>query len=107
VIQPDWYYLILEIRNNGPDSFSGNVDVVCVGQGVFREGRDPELPMYHDIDFSESVHIQMLAVHQERKLGFFNLQLVPEKYDYGIVCSISAGLHDPNVSNNGLGFAVP
>jgi hypothetical protein len=106
-IQPDWYYLILEIRNNGPDSFSGTVDVVCAGQGVFREGRDPELPMYHDIDFSESVHIQMLAVLQERYLGFFNLHLVPERYDYGIVCSISAGLHDPNVSNNGIWFAVP
>jgi hypothetical protein len=36
-----------------------------------------------------------------------DLGLHTDSYDYGILCSIDAGGHDPNVSNNGVWFAVP
>jgi hypothetical protein len=105
-LHPQWDYLILHVRNNGPDFFSDTVEIACAGQGVSREGRGPELPMYHDVNFSESVTIQMLPAHQTFSLGT-NWHLVPDIYDYGIVCSIDAGVHDSNVSNNAIWVALP
>lgn len=36
-----------------------------------------------------------------------DLGLMPEVYQYGIICSIAPGGQDPNMSNNYIEFGIP
>jgi hypothetical protein len=76
---------------------------VCIGEGLLRSnpnGAGVEVD-FRDTSF-EAIACTGTPVNKHVPLG-----LDTALYDYGIICSIDAGAHDPNVSNNGLWFALP
>jgi hypothetical protein len=84
--------------------FIGNLEYVCVGEGTLQLLID-NFPLTHEIDHrdTEDVVLDVGGTH----VLVVDLDLTTEVYKYGIICSIDAGEHDPNVSNNGVWFVVP
>lgn len=103
LLHPSTSSIRLEIMNHGPSTFRDDLTIVCIGEGVLRSnpsGEGVEVD-YHETSFA-AIASTGTPVYKALPLGL-NTAL----YDYGIACSIDAGAHDPNVSNNGIWFAVP
>jgi hypothetical protein len=103
--QSDLPLIELAVQNFGPDEFHDYVDLVCVGEGVLRHWGGP-IQITVPVNYSDRIYISVGTIGNPDWFTV-DLGLHTDSYDYGILCSIDAGGHDPNVSNNGVWFAVP
>ncbi len=90
----------IDIRNNGPAEFHGQVRVVCIAMGYMRGDPQNQIPFAND----ESIHINISI-----GTGFFptSLKLNTAAYSYpSIHCTVGVP-DDPNPNNNAGATVLP